>query len=166
MVFNKTVGLKDAWEEKGKKEENAINNALKDINKYFKVDTREERIAIRKAIGETLSGISNYSLLQSSFKKNINNNKSSLLFANLILKYASLKSSDFDKEDLAKLYNMSLRSESTFVRSRALLNLINLGYDVEFLNSFKDEILKLESNPPKSSTEREKEFIEQFLNKL
>ena len=165
LVFNKTVGLKDAWEEKGKKEENSINNALKEINKYFKVATREERITIRKAIGETLSGIANYSLLQNSFKKNINNNKTSLLFAQFILKYSSLKSSDFDKEDLTKLYLMSLRSESTFVRSRALLNLQNLDYDSDFINSFKEEILKLKSNPTKSTTEREVEFIEQVLNK-
>ncbi|MES2240830.1 MAG: glutamine--tRNA ligase/YqeY domain fusion protein [Bacteroidota bacterium] len=166
LVFNKTVGLKDAWEEKGKKEINSVNNALKDINKYFKVETREERIAIRKAIGETLAGISNYSLLQNSFKKNINNNKSSLLFANLILKYAPLNTSDYNPEDVSKLYLMSLRSESTFVRSRAVLNLYHLEYESEFVNSFRDEILKLESNPPKSSTEREKEFIEQLLNKL
>lgn len=165
LVFNKTVGLKDAWEEKGKKEENSINNSLKDINKYFKVATREERIAIRKAIGETLAGISNYSLLQNSFRKNINNNKSSLLFANLILKYANLKSSDFDKEDLTKLYLMSLRSESSFVRSRAILNLSNLDYDLVFVNSFKEEVLKLKANPSKSTTERELEFIENFLSK-
>jgi glutaminyl-tRNA synthetase len=165
LVFNKTVGLKDAWEEKGKKEENSINNALKEINKYFKVTTREERITIRKAIGETLSGIANYSLLQNAFKKNINNNKSSLLFAQFILKYSILKSADFDKEDLAKLYMMSLRSESTFVRSRALLNLLDLEYDTNFVNSFKEEILKLKSNPPKSSTEKEADFIEQVLNK-
>ena len=166
LVFNKTVGLKDAWEEKGKKDNNSINNSLKDINKYFKVATREERIAIRKAIGETLAGISNYSLLQNSFKKNINNNKASLLFSNFILKYAPLKSSDYDKEDLSKLYMMSLKSESTFVRSRALLNLSLLEYDLDFLNSFKEEVLKLQANPPKSSTDREKEFIEQFINKL
>ncbi len=104
LVFNKTVGLKDAWEEKGKKEENSLNTALKEINKYFKVETREERIAIRKAIGETLAGIANYSLLQNSFKKNINNNKSSLLFAQLILKYSILKFADFDKDDLTKLF--------------------------------------------------------------
>ena len=165
LVFNKTVGLKDAWEEKGKKEENSINNALKEINKYFKVGTREERIAIRKAIGETLAGIANYSLLQNSFKKNINNNKSSLLFAQFILKYSSLKYSDFEKEDLTKLYLMSLRSESTFVRSRALLNLQNLGYDSDFVNTFREEILKLKSNPSKSTTERETEFIDQILNK-
>ena len=165
LVFNKTVGLKDAWEEKGKKEENSINNALKEINKYFKVATREERIAIRKAIGETLAGIANYSLLQNSFKKNINNNKTSLLFAQFILKYSSLKSSDFEKEDVSKLYLMSLRSESTFVRSRALLNLLDLEKDPDFVNSFKEEILKLKSNPTKSTTERETEFIEQVLNK-
>ena len=165
LVFNKTVGLKDAWEEKGKKEENAINNGLKEINKYFKVTTREERIAIRKAIGETLSGISNYSLLQNSFKKNINNNKTSLLFAQFILKYSSLKFADFDKDDLTKLYLMSLRSESTFVRSRALLNLQYLNYNSDFVNSFKEEILKLKSNPSKSTTERETEFIDQILNK-
>jgi len=165
LVFNKTVGLKDAWEEKGKKEINSINNALKDINKYFKVATREERIAIRKAIGETLAGIENYSLLQNSLKKNINNNKSSLLFAQFILKYSSLSASDFDNEDLTKLYLMSMRSESTFVRSRALLNLVNLKYDSEFLKTFNDEVLKLKANPSKSTTEREAEFIEQFLNK-
>jgi glutaminyl-tRNA synthetase len=33
LVFNKTVGLKDAWEEKVK-DTNSINNALKD-NKFF-----------------------------------------------------------------------------------------------------------------------------------
>ena len=165
LVFNKTVGLKDAWEEKGKKEENSINNSLKEINKYFKVSTREERIEIRKAIGETLSGIANYSLLQNALKKNINNNKTSLLFAQFILKYSSLKFSDFDKEDLTKLYLMSLRSESTFVRSRALLNLQYLGYDLVFVHSFAAEILKLKSNPTKSTTERESEFIEQLFNK-
>jgi glutaminyl-tRNA synthetase len=82
------------------------------------------------------------------------------------LKYAPLKSSDYDKEDLHKLYTMSFRSESSFVRSRALLNLCNLENDLDFLNSFKEEVLKLKMNPPKSSSDREMEFIEQFLNKL
>ncbi len=79
LVFNKTVGLKDAWEEKGKKELNSINNSLKDINKYFKVATKAERLAIESAIGETIGAIANYSLLQNSFKKNINNNKSFII---------------------------------------------------------------------------------------
>jgi glutaminyl-tRNA synthetase len=75
-----------------------------------------------------------------------------------------LKASDFDKEELNKLYLMSLRSESTFVRSRALLNLLNLEYSSDFVNSFKEEILKLKANPSKSTTEREVEFIEQVLD--
>ncbi|WP_418264459.1 glutamine--tRNA ligase/YqeY domain fusion protein [Flavobacterium faecale] len=166
LVFNKTVGLKDAWEEKGKKEINSINNSLKEINKYFKVATKPERLAIETAIGETLSGISNYSLLQNSFAKNINNNKASLLFSNLILKYANLKPSDFDKEVLSKLYVMSLRSESTFVRCKALLNLRDLENHSELISIIKDDILKLKSNPPKSSTERELEIIEQVMNKF
>jgi glutaminyl-tRNA synthetase len=165
LVFNKTVGLKDAWEEKGKKEENSINNALKEINKYFKVETREERIVIRKAIGETLAEISNYSLLKNALKKNINNNKTSLLFANFILKYSKLKQTDYDKELLSKLYLMSLRSESNFVRFRALLNLHHLNYEQEFINSFKEEILKLKSNPPKNFTEREREYIDKILHR-
>ena len=165
LVFNKTVGLKDAWEEKGKKEGNAINNALKEINTYFKVATSEERIAIRKAIGKTLAEISNYSLLQNAFKKNINNNKSSLLFAQFIVKYSILKQTDYDTELLSKLYFMSLRSESSFVRFRALLNLHDLQYEQEFIHFFKEELLKLQSNPPKNSTEKEKEYINKIINK-
>tara|TARA_R110000868_G_scaffold3037_5_gene20429 strand:+ start:565 stop:2688 length:2124 start_codon:yes stop_codon:yes gene_type:complete len=166
LVFNKTVGLKDAWEEKGKKDTNSINNALKDINKFFKVSTDDERTTIREAIGNALKEISNYSLLLSSFKKNINNNKSSLLFANYILKYSSLVFADFDTDELSKLFLMSLRSESTFVRTQAILNLIELGYDMNFLSSFKDEIVKLNSNPPKSSTDSEKEIIQIILDRF
>lgn len=166
LVFNKTVALKDAWEEKSKKEENSIHASLKEINKYFKVTTREERIVIRKAIGETLAGISNYSLLQNSFKKNINNNKASLLFAQFIVKYSILKFSDFDKDELAKLFYMSFRSESTFVRFRAFLNLLNLNFDIAFILQFKDEILKLNSNPSKSTTERETEYLEKLIHKF
>ncbi|WP_366185741.1 glutamine--tRNA ligase/YqeY domain fusion protein [Flavobacterium ovatum] len=166
LVFNKTVGLKDAWEEKGKKEINSINNSLKEINKYFKVATKPERLAIETAIGETLAGISNYSLLQNSFAKNINNNKASLLFSNLILKYANLKPKDIDNEILSKLYLMSLRSESTFVRCKALLNLRDFQDHSEIINLVKDDILKLKSNPLKSSTEREAEILEQVINKF
>ena len=166
LVFNKTVGLKDAWEEKGKKDTNAINNSLKDINKFFKVTTDEERNTIRETIGATLKEITNYSLLLSSFKKNINNNKTSLLFANYILKFSSLVFADFDKEELSKLVMMSLRSESTFVRSQAILNLLELGFDSSYINSFKDEIIKLQSNPPKNRSEFEIEIIATISHKI
>lgn len=166
LVFNKTVGLKDAWEEKGKKDTNSINNSLKDINKFFKVASAEERMIISETIGDSLREISNYSLLLSSFKKNINNNKSSLLFANYILKYSSLQFLDFDMDELSKLFMMSLRSESTFVRSTAILNLIERGYEVGFVSSFKDEVLKLQLTPPKSITNMEREIIENILNQF
>ena len=61
---------------------------------------------------------------------------------------------------------MSLRSESTFVRSKTLLNLRDLDYDAEFKNSFKDEIVKLNSNPTKSTTDRETEILEQVVNQF
>jgi glutaminyl-tRNA synthetase len=125
LVFNKTVSLKDTWEEKGKKEENIINNSLKEINKYFKVATQEERNAVEKAIGEELKNVGNFSLLQNTLKKNINNNKSSLLFSNYLLKYSSLKSSDVETETLHKLYSMSLKSESPYVRLEVIKNLKN-----------------------------------------
>lgn len=123
LVFNRTVALKDTWEEKGKKEENIINNSLKEINKYFKVATDDERNAVEKTIGEELKNVSNFSLLQNTLKKNINNNKSSLLFSNFLLKYSSLKNSDIDLEILHKLYAMSLKSESPFVRLEVIKNL-------------------------------------------
>ncbi|MFT3794504.1 glutamine--tRNA ligase/YqeY domain fusion protein [Flavobacterium sp.] len=141
LVFNKTVGLKDAWEEKGKKEENAINNSLKEINKYFKVSTEEERNSVEKAIAENLQSVSNFSLLQNSIRKNVNNNKASLLFSNWILKYSDkIKFSDVDAEVLEKLYAMSLRSESEFVRKEVVQNLKN---DSANFSKFENEISKI-----------------------
>ena len=141
LVFNKTVGLKDAWEEKGKKEENAINNSLKDINKYFKVSTDGERNAVENAIAENIQSVSNFSLLQNSIRKNVNNNKASLLFSNWILKYSdTIKFSDVDAEVLEKLYAMSLRSESVFVRDEVLKN---LKKDSDNQKKFEAEISKL-----------------------
>ncbi len=124
LIFNKTVGLKDAWEEKGKREENSLNNSLKEINKYFKVGSKEERYEIEKMIGHNIKLVSNFSLLQNTLRKNINNNKASLLFANLLLKYSDkVMCSDVETETINKLYTMSLRSESPYVRYEAINNL-------------------------------------------
>jgi glutaminyl-tRNA synthetase len=140
LVFNKTVGLKDAWEEKGKKEENAINSSLKDINKYFKVEY-EERSVIEKIIANNIESISDFSLLQNAIRKNTNNNKSSLLFANWLLKYSkAIKIADVETEALQKLYGMSLKSESSFVR----LETINLlRHDVGNLAYFKNQLIEM-----------------------
>lgn len=143
LVFNKTVGLKDAWEEKGKKEENAINNSLKEINKYFKVEV-DERAVIEKSIGENITSITDFSLLQNALKKNINNNKSSLLFANWLLKYSDkIKFSDVEEEVLQKLYNMSLKSESSFVRFETIQN---LKKDILNLENFKTQLSDLRAS--------------------
>ncbi|HEY0092616.1 MAG TPA: glutamine--tRNA ligase/YqeY domain fusion protein [Flavobacterium sp.] len=125
LVFNRTVSLKDTWEEKGKKEENIINNSLKEINRYFKVETEHEREAIETSISNGIASINSYSLLQASFRKNVNNSKSSLLFANWILKYSKhLDHSQLDQELAEKFYSLSFRSESHFVRLTAVENLV------------------------------------------
>jgi len=143
IVFNRTVALKDTWEEKGKKEENIINNSLKEINKYFKVATDEERNSVEKAIGEELKNVSNFSLLQNTLKKNINNNKSSLLFSNFLLKYSNLKTSDIELEILHKLYSMSLKSESPFVRLEVIKN---LKMDTINFSEFSSQLLELKNS--------------------
>lgn len=143
LVINRTVALKDTWEEKGKKEENIINNSLKEINKYFKVGADEERIVVEKSIGEELKNVSNFSLLQNTLKKNINNNKSSLLFSNFLLKYSNLKTSDIETETLHKLYSMSLKSESPFVRFEVIKN---LQKDEVSLSDFHEQLSALKSS--------------------
>ena len=73
------LGFRVRWHlglKKGKKEENVINNSLKDINRYFKVATEQERTSIEASIAEGIKIVSNFSLLQNAFRKNINNNKS------------------------------------------------------------------------------------------
>jgi glutaminyl-tRNA synthetase len=143
LVFNKTVGLKDAWEEKGKKEENAINNSLKDINKYFKVDTENQKV-IEQSIAQNIESISDFSLLQNAFRKNTNNNKSSLLFANWLLKYSkAIKIADVEKEALQKLYGMSLKSESPFVRLETIQLLKQDFINVVF---FKNQLQEMVTN--------------------
>jgi glutaminyl-tRNA synthetase len=141
LVFNKTVGLKDAWEEKGKKEENSLNNSLKEINKFFKVDTDSERNEVENVIKESIQAVTNFSLLQNVLKKNIANNKSSLLFANFMLKYSSrIAPKDFDEETIQKLYTMSLRSESPFVRIEAIQNLQKDDVSLKVLGSYLENL--------------------------
>ncbi len=143
LVFNKTVGLKDAWEEKGKKEENLLMNSLKEINKYFRLDYKERRV-IQNTIKENIKSIQNFSLLINSINKNISNNKSSLLFANFILKYSDkIKYSDLEEESIIKLYNMSIKSESSFVRYEGIKNLKS---DSENLKNFQTQLSELKNS--------------------
>jgi len=116
---------------------------LKEINKYFKVETPEERNAVEKMISESVLSIANFSLLQNALKKNINNNKSSLLFANFLLKHSDkIKPSDFDTETIHKLYSMSMKSESAFVR---LETINNLKSDLTNFENLKSQMIDLKN---------------------
>jgi glutaminyl-tRNA synthetase len=143
LVFNKTVGLKDAWEEKGKKEENVLMNTQKEINKYVKEKDASAAKAILKTIIENIKTIDNYSLVNQTIVKNIKNDNNSLLFANLILEHSDkVNPSNIDSEALSKLYTMSLKSQLALVRIAVLQNLI---HDAVNLENFKPTLFELKA---------------------
>ena len=153
LVFNKTVGLKDAWEEKGKKEENLIVNIQKEINKYVK--EKDESVAENLLIPiiENIKSIENYSLIVNTIIKNIKNDNNALLFSNLLLKHSvKVSGADFEFDVISKLYSMSLKSQLVPLRILAIqnikfgtINLINFDSQLSDLkNSEKNEkVLKL-----------------------
>jgi len=144
LVFNKTVGLKDAWEEKGKKEENLLMNTLKEINKYVKEKDETAAEIILKPIVENIKSIDNYSLIINTIVKNIKNDNNALLFANLILKYSDkVAAKDIELEPLTKLYTMSLKSQLVSVR---ILVLENLKEDSVNLNNFQSQLSELKNS--------------------
>ena len=149
LVFNKTVGLKDAWEEKGKKEENVLMNTQKEINKYVKEKDASAAKAILKTIIENIKTIDNYSLVNQTIVKNIKNDNNSLLFANLILEHSNkVNPSDIDSEALSKLYTMSLKSQLALVRIAVLQNLI---HDAVNLENFKPTLFELKATEKNES---------------
>jgi len=149
LVFNKTVGLKDAWEEKGKKEENVLMNTQKEINKYVKEKDASAAKAILKTIIENIKTIDNYSLVNQTIVKNIKNDNNSLLFANLILEHSDkVNPSDIDSEALSKLYTMSFKSQLALVRIAVLQNLI---HDAVNLENFKPTLFELKATEKNES---------------
>ncbi|HCF04408.1 glutamine--tRNA ligase/YqeY domain fusion protein [Flavobacterium sp.] len=143
LVFNKTVGLKDAWEEKGKKEENVLMNTQKEINKYVKEKDASAAESILKTIVDNIKTIDNYSLVNQTIVKNIKNDNNSLLFANLILEHSDkVNPSDIYSEALSKLYTMSLKSQLALVRIAALQNLI---HDTVNFENFKPTLFELKA---------------------
>lgn len=144
LVFNKTVGLKDAWEEKGKKEENLLMNTLKDLNKYVKEKDENAAEVILKPIVENIKSIDNYSLIINTILKNIKNDNNALLFANLVLKYSDkVSSKDIEIEQLTKLYSMSLKSQLFSARISAIENLKN---DEANLKDFQAQLSELKNS--------------------
>ncbi|SDJ34016.1 glutaminyl-tRNA synthetase [Flavobacterium noncentrifugens] len=141
LVFNKTVGLKDDWAEQGNSDKKALEKIEREIGSFFKFD--EEKRNVSTANFKTaLSGINNYSLLKNEFTKVSKNDKNALLYKNFILSFSKVKASDFDKETLQKLYTMSLKSESPFVRSEAIQNLKS---DPENLKEFQTQLSDLKN---------------------
>lgn len=157
LVFNKTVGLKDAWEEKGKKEQNLLMNTQKEINKYVKEKEETAADLILESIIENIKSIDNFSLINQTIVKNIKNDNNSLLFANLILEHSDkVKASDIELESLTKLYTMSLKSQLAKVRISVIQN---LKHDTLNFDDFKEQLFDL-----KNSEKNEKVF--ELLNDL
>ncbi|MFV5687357.1 glutamine--tRNA ligase/YqeY domain fusion protein [Flavobacterium sp. ZT3R25] len=144
IVFNRTVGLKDAWEEKGKKEENLLMNTQKEINKYVKEKDENSANLILNTIIDNIRSIDNYSLIIQTIVKNIKNDNNSLLFSNLILHHSNkVHVKDIEEESLTKLYTMSLKSQMAAVRILAIQNLQN---DLNNLNLFETQLSELKKN--------------------
>jgi glutaminyl-tRNA synthetase len=144
LVFNRTVGLKDTWEEKGKKEANLLMAMQKEINKYVK--EKDENVAkiILQPIIENIKSIDNYSLIIQTIIKNIKNDNTALLFSNLILKHSGkVNAKDFETELLTKLYGMSLKSQLAAVR---ILGIENLKNDLNNLNLFQTQLSDLKES--------------------
>ncbi len=141
LVFNRTVGLKDAWEEKGKKEENLLISMQKEINKFVKEKDDAVANGTLDAIIETIKSIDNFSLICQTVIKNIKNDNNALLFSNLILHFSDkVNFKDIDSEVLTKLYSMSLKSQMPAVRIFAIRNLKN---DIENYNDFNSQLSEL-----------------------
>ena len=157
IVFNKTVGLKDAWEEKGKKEENLLMNTQKEINKYVKEKDENNANLILNNIVENIKSIDNYSLIIQTIVKNIKNDNNSLLFSNLILHHSDkAQVKDIEEEFVTKLYTMSLKSQMAAVRILAIENLQN---DLNNLTLFETQLSELKKN-------EKNEKVLQLLNDL
>ena len=157
LVFNRTVGLKDAWEEKGKKEENLLMNMQKEINKYVKEKEENNASLILANIVENIKTIDNFSLLTQTIVKNVKNDNNSLLFSNLILNHSDkVFAKDIDKEIVTKLYSMSLKSQLPLVRISAIQNLRN---DPNNFDNFKTILSDL-----KTSEKNEK--VLELLNEI
>jgi glutaminyl-tRNA synthetase len=141
LVFNRTVGLKDAWEEKGKKEENLLMSMQKEINKFVKEKDDAAANVTLDAIIETIKSIDNFSLICQTIIKNVKNDNNALLFSNLILHFSDkVNFKDIDSEVLTKLYSMSLKSQMPAVRIFAIRNLKN---DIENFNDFNSQLSEL-----------------------
>jgi len=144
LIFNRTVGLKDAWEEKDKKEANILMNTQKEINKYVKEKEDAAAVVLLNSIITNIKSIDNFSLLCQTFSKNVKNDNNSLLFANLLLHFSDkITAKDLDTDSVIKLYTMSLKSQLAPVR---LFVLLNIKRDILKASDFDTLISELRTN--------------------
>ncbi len=147
IIFNKTVGLKDAWEEKGKKEENLLMNTQKDLNKYVKEKDETAAAALLIPIIGNIKSVDNYSLLVQTVVKNIKNDNNALLFANLVVQHSDkVEINSLDAELVQKFYAMSLKSQLALVRVAAILNLKNDSQNLVLFETVLAELKNVEKN--------------------
>jgi glutaminyl-tRNA synthetase len=163
LVFNRTVSLKDAWAEQDQNDKKVFEKIEREISGYFKQDY-EARSQMRAKFREAIGGIRNYSLLKNEFQKSGKNDKNMLLLKNFILRFSRLGSADFDWETMEKFYHLSLRSESTYVRTQAYLNLADETNEVA--GNFEAQLKNLLENPPKDFTIGESQHLKSVLLKL
>ena len=144
LVINRTVALKDTWEEKGKKEENLLRETQKQINGFLKEFDYEKAFDILNfSILPVIQNIENYSLLVDTVKKNIKNDNKELIYANLLLHFSEkISEEDFDIDLIHKLYRMSLSSNLNQLKIIALKNLKKNKLNIDF---FRTQILEIKN---------------------
>lgn len=146
LVFNKTVGLKDSWEEKGKLDANLLMNTQKEINKYVKEQNQIHAQIILDIIIKNIQSIENFSLLHQNIIKNIKNDNNALLFSNLIFLHSNvLTISDFENDQIDKLISMSLKSNIYVVRLYALKVLSKFALIFKYQNEI-NQLASIEKN--------------------
>lgn len=157
LVFNKTVDLKVFVKDSAVDFDKKINFISRNyINKYFKVDTKEERSALRNEIKKEIENIDDVEFLENTFIKKIDNDKSSLLLANLIYRYSKIKL-DVNNEIISKFYKMSLNNSSVPLRIQSYYNLVERK-DVDFIKNHSDLLKKFFNE---SNVDIEKDLIKQ-----
>lgn len=146
LVFNKTVGLKDSWEEKGKLDANLLMNTQKEINKYVKEQNDIHAQIILDIIIKNIQSIENFTLLHQNIIKNIKNDNNALLFSNLIFLHSNvLTISDFENDQIDKLISMSLKSNIYVVRLYALKVLSKFALIFKYQNEI-NQLASIEKN--------------------
>jgi len=152
LVFNRTVGLKDAWAEQDQNDKKTFDKIEREIGGYFKQDSKAKNQTLER-FKEAIGNIKNYSLLKNEFQKSGKNDKNMLLLKHFILRFSQLASSDFDKELMEKFYQLSLRSESPDVRMQAYVNLMDKSRDL--ISGFRSQLESILANPPKDTSDQE-----------